>query len=179
MEEEEEALRLQREQMEGLRAEDYGGDDEEEDVGDEEEEEEEGEETMKDKAMKVRSLFAAATSAVRRVTHLRSRSQIGCPSNRKVNPHALSLTRALMLQAAKAKGYEVERVTRDPTTLTDLEKLSIATANAPELIALLKELQEHLAELRHRLGPVLEEVRWTSERLLYRLLSLSSFPRGI
>jgi hypothetical protein len=63
-----------------------------------------------------------------------------------------------MPQAAEAKGYEVERVTRDPTTLTDLEKLSIATANAPELIALLKELQEHLAELRHRLGPVLEEV---------------------
>ncbi len=67
-------MRLQREQMEGLRAEDYGEDDEEEDVGDDEEE---GEETMKDKAMKVRSLLVAAASDVRRVTlSLRRRSQI-------------------------------------------------------------------------------------------------------
>ena len=54
MEEEEEALRLQREAMEGLRPEDYGEDDkEDDDDDDDEDDEEEGEETMKDKAMKV------------------------------------------------------------------------------------------------------------------------------
>lgn len=61
------------------------------------------------------------------------------------------------MQGGKAPG--VERIVADPASLTDGERRAWVTANAPELLALLQELQSHLGELRYRIGPLLEEVQ--------------------
>eukprot|EP00873_Tetraselmis_striata_P000222 jgi/Tetstr1/420486/TSEL_011599.t1 len=68
----------------------------------------------------------------------------------------------MTLEQQVAKGGKapgVERIVADPASLTDGERRAWVTANAPELLALLQELQSHLGELRYRIGPLLEEVR--------------------
>lgn len=52
----------------------------------------------------------------------------------------------------------VERLDRDEGALTDEQRLSAIMADAPELAALLSELQGSLAEVRSHVGPVLKEV---------------------
>ena len=52
----------------------------------------------------------------------------------------------------------VERLERDVGALTDEQRLSAVMADAPELAALLGELQGSLAEVRSHVGPVLREV---------------------
>lgn len=52
----------------------------------------------------------------------------------------------------------VERLERDVGALTDEQRLSAVMTDAPELAALLGELQGSLAEVRSHVGPVLREV---------------------
>lgn len=58
----------------------------------------------------------------------------------------------------QANGVAVERLERDVDALTDEQRLSAVMADAPELAALLQELQGSLAEVRSHVGPVLREV---------------------
>lgn len=67
--------------------------------------------------------------------------------------HIRSLTCVL-----QANGMTVERLERDVDALTDEQRLSAVMADAPELAALLGELQGSLAEVRSHVGPVLREV---------------------
>ncbi|KAA6428544.1 MAG: hypothetical protein FRX49_01420 [Trebouxia sp. A1-2] len=53
----------------------------------------------------------------------------------------------------------VERLERDERAMTDEQRMSAVMADAPELAALLSELQGSLAEVRSHVGPVLKEVR--------------------
>ena len=70
---------------------------------------------------------------------------------------------ALETAAAKGRGsrggVEVEATRRDASALTDEERLSAVMSDAPELLALLEELQQGLAEVRGRVGPALQSVR--------------------
>lgn len=52
----------------------------------------------------------------------------------------------------------VERLERDAGGLTDEQRMAAVMADAPELAALLSELQSSLAEVRSHVGPVLNEV---------------------
>lgn len=52
----------------------------------------------------------------------------------------------------------VERLDRDAGGLTDEQRMTAVLADAPELSALLSELQGSLAEVRSHIGPVLREV---------------------
>lgn len=58
----------------------------------------------------------------------------------------------------QANGGTIERLERDVDALTDEQRLSAVMADAPELAALLGELQSSLAEVRSHVGPVLKEV---------------------
>jgi Sas10/Utp3/C1D family len=49
---------------------------------------------------------------------------------------------------------QVEQLTRDVSKLTNAQKLSIVKAHSPELLGLVTELKEHVAELRERVGPL-------------------------
>ncbi|GIL48552.1 hypothetical protein Vafri_5040 [Volvox africanus] len=66
---------------------------------------------------------------------------------------------------------EVEAVARDLSALGDEARLSALMADAPELLSLLQDLQESLAEVRHRVSPLLTELRegglGTTEGLSY------------
>ena len=59
----------------------------------------------------------------------------------------------------------VERLERNVDALTDEQRLSAVMADAPELAALLGELQGSLAEVRSRVGPVLREVMLQRTRI--------------
>ena len=59
-------------------------------------------------------------------------------------------------------GPTVERLHRDAGGLTDEQRMTAVLADAPELAALLSELQGSLAEVRSHIGPVLREVRCVS-----------------
>lgn len=61
--------------------------------------------------------------------------------------------------AANGVGPAVERLERDAEGLTDDQRRAAVMADAPELAALLSELQGSLAEVRSHVGPVLNEVR--------------------
>eukprot|EP00850_Spirogloea_muscicola_P009950 SM000057S18380 [mRNA] locus=s57:229161:234186:- [translate_table: standard] len=52
-----------------------------------------------------------------------------------------------------------ERVEKDPTLLTEQERMEVVMSDAPELVGLLGELRESLDELRTRVQPLLERVR--------------------
>ena len=52
----------------------------------------------------------------------------------------------------------VERLERDAGGLTQEQRMAAVAADAPELAALLSELQGSLAEVRSHVGPVLNEV---------------------
>ena len=53
---------------------------------------------------------------------------------------------------------EVEEVERDLGAMTTEEQRAAVMADAPELAALLADLQSSLAEVRSRVGPLLKEV---------------------
>lgn len=57
----------------------------------------------------------------------------------------------------------VERLERDVGALSDEQRMSAVMADAPELVALLAELQGSLEEVRSHVGPVLRVV---SNRML-------------
>lgn len=61
--------------------------------------------------------------------------------------------------SSAANAPTVERLERDEGALTDEQRMSAVMADAPELAALLSELQGSLAEVRSHVGPVLKEVR--------------------
>jgi len=63
------------------------------------------------------------------------------------------------LASSAAQAPTVERLERDEGALTDEQRMSAVMADAPELAALLSELQGSLAEVRSHVGPVLKEVR--------------------
>lgn len=69
------------------------------------------------------------------------------------------MTCCCALQANGApQAATIERLERDASALTDEQRLSAVMADAPELAALLSELQGSLAEVRSHVGPVLQEV---------------------
>eukprot|EP00232_Nephroselmis_pyriformis_P017029 CAMPEP_0182887378 /NCGR_PEP_ID=MMETSP0034_2-20130328/20792_1 /TAXON_ID=156128 /ORGANISM="Nephroselmis pyriformis, Strain CCMP717" /LENGTH=376 /DNA_ID=CAMNT_0025020743 /DNA_START=29 /DNA_END=1155 /DNA_ORIENTATION=+ len=114
VEEEKEAMRLQREQASKLRADDYEQSDDDDEDEDEDEDEEE-------------TMEAAASS-----------------------------------KGKKGKGRggaEVEVVEKDKSALSREAQLAALTSDAPELLALLAELQGGLGEVRDKVQPLLEKVR--------------------
>ena len=62
-------------------------------------------------------------------------------------------------QAADRGGVEVEEVAKDLAGMSAEEQRAAVMADAPELAALLADLQGCLAEVRGRVGPLLKEVR--------------------
>lgn len=58
----------------------------------------------------------------------------------------------------------VERLERDSGGLTDEQRMAAVMADAPELAALLSELQGSLAEVRSHVGPVLNEVKQVKQK---------------
>ncbi len=72
--------------------------------------------------------------------------------------------------SSAAQGPTVERLERDEGALTDEQRMSAVTADAPELAALLSELQGSLAEVRSHVGPVLKEVRAPCAAAVLQLL---------
>ena len=61
------------------------------------------------------------------------------------------------MQAARGE-MEVEEVDRDLGAMTTEEQRAAVMRDAPELAALLADLQSNLAEVRGRVGPLLTEV---------------------
>lgn len=56
-------------------------------------------------------------------------------------------------------GATVEHLERDAGGLTDEQRMAAVMADAPELAALLSELQGSLSKVRSHVGPVLNEVK--------------------
>lgn len=76
----------------------------------------------------------------------------------------------------QANDMTVERLERDVDALTHEQQLSAVMADAPELAALLGELQGSLAEVRSHVGPVLREVMLQRTRIhTHTYTSLSDF----
>ena len=71
---------------------------------------------------------------------------------------ATPLTCFQLVQAARGE-MEVEEVQRDLGAMTTEEQRAAVMRDAPELAALLADLQSNLAEVRSRVGPLLTEVR--------------------
>lgn len=67
------------------------------------------------------------------------------------------MTCMAQLQAARGD-VEVEEVQKDLGDMTTEEQRAAVMRDAPELAALLADLQSSLAEVRSRLGPLLKEV---------------------
>ncbi|PNH10325.1 Neuroguidin [Tetrabaena socialis] len=136
--EEKEALALQRARAAKLAASDFGlADEEEEDEEEDDEDEsddgdEEEEATMG--ALGSRAGGAAAAAAAG-----------GKQKQRK--------------QRQGAGGVQVEEVARDLAALGDEARMSALLADAPELLSLLGDLQDSLGEVRHRVSPLLSELR--------------------
>jgi hypothetical protein len=62
-------------------------------------------------------------------------------------------------QQAQPKAMEVEEVQKDLDAMSKEEQRAAVMADAPELAALLADLQLSLAEVRGRVGPLLREAR--------------------
>ncbi|KAI8469299.1 MAG: Sas10 C-terminal domain-containing protein [Monoraphidium minutum] len=84
------------------------------------------------------------------------------------------------------RGVEVEAVRKDLSALGAEERMSALLADAPELTSLLSELSTSLDEARHRVGPLLSEVREgglaTPEGLAYlqaRQLALLQYAAAV
>ena len=71
--------------------------------------------------------------------------------------HVWDLTFTARLQAARGD-VEVEEVQKDLGGMSTEEQRAAVMRDAPELAALLADLQSSLAEVRSRLGPLLKEV---------------------
>lgn len=61
--------------------------------------------------------------------------------------------------SAGGAAVEIETVAKNLDALSSEERLAVIMADAPELVALLAELRQSLDEVRHRVGPLLREVR--------------------
>ncbi len=61
------------------------------------------------------------------------------------------------MQAARGE-MEIEEVQKDLGAMTTEEQRAAVMRDAPELAALLADLQSSLAEVRSRVGPLLKEV---------------------
>ena len=59
----------------------------------------------------------------------------------------------------RAEDAEAERITRDISSLTDDEARELVTKDSPELLTLLAELQERLAELHNHVAPLVERMQ--------------------
>jgi hypothetical protein len=53
---------------------------------------------------------------------------------------------------------EVEHVAKDLGALSTDERMAALLADAPELLALIEDLTASISEVRHRVGPLLQEV---------------------
>ncbi|GFR45262.1 hypothetical protein Agub_g6368 [Astrephomene gubernaculifera] len=150
-EEEQEALALQRARAAKLAAADFGLD---EDDQDEEDEDEEDSEEDEEEGATMGSL--AAKGPARKEDKQQQQDQ-----DRKQQKK----------QGSKAAQVQVEAVERDLAALGDEARMSALLADAPELLSLLQDLQESLSEVRHRVSPLLSELRdgglGTSEGLSY------------
>ena len=69
-----------------------------------------------------------------------------------------ALTPCTCMQADRGE-VEVEEVQRDLGAMSTEEQRAAVMRDAPELAALLADLQSNLAEVRGRVGPLLTEVR--------------------
>ena len=69
-------------------------------------------------------------------------------------------------------GVAVEEVARDLAGMSAEEQRAAVTADAPELAALLADLQGCLAEVRGRVGPLLQEVRPATYSFINTLMFL-------
>ncbi len=63
-----------------------------------------------------------------------------------------------MSAQAQRGAVQVEEVEKDLGALTTEQQRAAVMADAPELAALLADLQSSLAEVRSRVGPLLKEV---------------------
>ena len=89
-----------------------------------------------------------------------------------------------------AQAVTVERLEHDANGLTSEQRMAAVMADAPELAALLSELQASLAEVRHHVDPVLKEVAFPASanavqcnlqalwRFLYQYL-MNTMPRKL
>ncbi|MEW5298021.1 MAG: hypothetical protein WDW36_001185 [Sanguina aurantia] len=155
-EEETEALRLQRERASKMAASDFGLDDDGDDGGDEESGDGEEEETM----------GAAAERKATPSTPSRGAAKAAAAA-------AAAAGSAPAADAAKRGGkggkrgtsggvaaaVEVEAVAKDLSGMSTEARMAALMADAPELMSLLQDLTDSLAEVRHRVGPVLAEVK--------------------
>jgi hypothetical protein len=57
-----------------------------------------------------------------------------------------------------APAVEVEHVAKDLGALSGDERMAALLADAPELLALIEDLTASISEVRHRVGPLLQEV---------------------
>ncbi len=67
-----------------------------------------------------------------------------------------------MSAQAQRGAVQVEEVEKDLGALTTEQQRAAVMADAPELAALLADLQSSLAEVRSRVGPLLKEVHNSS-----------------
>ncbi|KAG2499555.1 hypothetical protein HYH03_002500 [Edaphochlamys debaryana] len=128
--EEEEALRLQRERASKLSAADFGLDEDDSEEGEEDEDEDDDEEEEAGPTM------AALAD--------------GRPDKKKGGAKG---------GAPRAGEVQVEAVDRDLAALGDDARMAALMADAPELLSLLNDLQDSLGEVRHRVSPLLTELR--------------------
>ncbi|KXZ45808.1 hypothetical protein GPECTOR_50g602 [Gonium pectorale] len=147
--EEQEALAMQRARAAKLAAADYGLEDEEDE--DEEDEDEDEDEEEQDATMG--KLAAQAAGAAGKRAQKKGQHQEGGAG-------------------AGARGpVTVEEVEKDLSALGDEGRMAALLADAPELLSLLNDLQDSLAEVRHRVAPLLTELKdgglGTSEGLSY------------
>lgn len=74
-------------------------------------------------------------------------------------PRFPGLRAQVLCDSQAARGdVEVEEVKKDVGAMTTEEQRAVVMQDAPELAALLADLQSSLAEVRGRVGPLLKEV---------------------
>lgn len=86
----------------------------------------------------------------REVRHITNKTQERLTAPRGACPLVSSMAQG---------GVAVEAVGKDVSALSAAERADAVLRDAPELLVLLGELRQCLAEVRSRVGPLLKEVR--------------------
>ncbi|KAK9904141.1 hypothetical protein WJX75_005357 [Coccomyxa subellipsoidea] len=113
------------------------------------------EEALKDEGEEALRLQRAAAEAL----HAEDFEEVSEPETSEDEDEDVGIETLGNMAAAGRGAMQVEEVEKDLGAMTTEQQRAAVMADAPELAALLADLQSSLAEVRSRVGPLLKEVR--------------------